>query len=503
VAIGSDRDAAMDKGFSHAFPVAQQLSCKKHVEDNIKKKLTDLGISGDARASFLNDIFGKDSKQEKGLVDSLSKEQFDAKLLAIRTTWDERECKARKTVEPKFFDYFSRNIAISMKERMLFSIRRNAGLGDNFYYNNSSESMNDRLKKRIRQIKRDAQPSGNAEIYCSLSEMVDVYKELVDECRRNIHRAIIDLGPYRLDESVANSKVSAEKWRDLTDAQKEKKIQIIDPLFKIQVENAPHSSQKNIIGCFEESGLPGMFKESWNKANVIIERKGVQGVPGTDKTKVVISLGNPEAPHLVKGSDKWKMIICDCKGFEKNSLCHHTLAVAHCEGTFRHIISSWKPNLSRQINRASKYVGQKPGPKRKRHPPVQRQVDAFSERTQVTTNCSNEKFSVIFLAQTKATTCYGCSGKFRQSASDPPPPAPWDMVLRRKEFRVFQPKGSDILKISAKKEHVYYHVRKQCILKKVESISANDVNIQQDLINRFGRLHKAQLRKELGIAFDE
>jgi hypothetical protein len=42
MAIGSDRDPAMDKGFCQTFPIASLLAYKKHVEDNIKVKLKDL-----------------------------------------------------------------------------------------------------------------------------------------------------------------------------------------------------------------------------------------------------------------------------------------------------------------------------------------------------------------------------------------------------------------------------------------------------------------------------
>lgn len=183
--IGSDRDAAIDKGFKQPFPIATLLACKTHVEDNIKTKLRDLEINGKAKREFLKDIFGDEKEKEKGLVDCLSTSEFDEKLQALREVWNKRERSARKTKEPSFSTYFSRNIAIDMKEKMLLDIRRRAGLGDNFYYNNASESMHDRIKKRIRQIKNDVCPSGNPDMFCSLTELVEIYKEITDECRRN------------------------------------------------------------------------------------------------------------------------------------------------------------------------------------------------------------------------------------------------------------------------------------------------------------------------------
>jgi hypothetical protein len=111
---------------------------------------------------------------------------------------------------------------------------------------------------------------------------------------------------------------------------------------------------------------------------------------------------------------------------------------------------------------------------------------------------------VIFLSNCKATTCYGCSGKFRKSGNDPSPPVLWDTVIRRKEFRAYHARGSDVLKISAKKEYVYYHhVHKQCILKKVESISTDKIMVEQDVAKNMGKLHKNQLRKEFGITLPD
>ena len=44
-------------------------------------------------------------------------------------------------------------------------------------------------------------------VTCSLSEMVDIYKHITEECRKNVHRVIIDRGPYKLDDSQAHIKV--------------------------------------------------------------------------------------------------------------------------------------------------------------------------------------------------------------------------------------------------------------------------------------------------------
>ena len=153
-AIGSDRDAAIDKGLKSVFRCAQFLACNKHVQDNIKSKLTILGITGKAKNDFIRDIFGCDSDNVVGLIDSLSPEDFDSRLYNLKQTWREREEKARGSNNASFFEYFQSHIASDMKEKMILKIRRQVGLGDNFFYNNANESMNRRIKQRIEQIKK-------------------------------------------------------------------------------------------------------------------------------------------------------------------------------------------------------------------------------------------------------------------------------------------------------------------------------------------------------------
>ena len=215
-----------------------------------------------------------------------------------------------------------------------------------------------------------------------------------------------------------------------------------------------------------------------------------------------MSLTNQHLPHIVTISEKGRTIKCNCKGYEQRGLCAHNIAVAKLEGTLDIIISKWKPNISKQVNAAApSRVGQKPGQKRNRHPPIQRNVNSFVNR--VSTNgedSSEEKFTVVKVSSCKATTCYGCGSKFRQKFTNPPPQPPWDILLRRKEFRVYTPQGSNgkRLKIAAKKEYVFYHLRKRCVMNKVDSLRASKLEIPKDL--SLQRLYKEQLKREFGLA---
>lgn len=114
----------------------------------------------------------------------MSINEFDEKLLLLRPIWYKRGQKATKSKDTKFFPHFFKNIAPDMKERMLLPLRRKAGLGDNFYYNNRSESLNERIKQRIRQNKRDDDTPQSRSRLSSLVETTSVYREIAKECRR-------------------------------------------------------------------------------------------------------------------------------------------------------------------------------------------------------------------------------------------------------------------------------------------------------------------------------
>ena len=255
--------------------------------------------------------------------------------------------------------------------------------------------MHDRIRKRIRQKKRDACPSGETERYCSLNEVVEIYKEIRDNTRGNIHRAIIDQRPYKLISGPNDIKVNPSEWRDMDGKEKARRLKQIDPLYRNTITQQPTAECSP--RSFQSTGLPSKFKASWEHANTILERKGVTSAPGTTAVKVVLSLTNQHLPLIVTISEKGGTMKCNCKGHEQRRFCPHILAIAKLEGTLDVIISKWKPNISKQVNAAApSRVTQKPGPKRNRHPPIQRNVNSFVHR--ITTNgedSSEEKFTVV------------------------------------------------------------------------------------------------------------
>lgn len=82
------------------------------------------------RTEFLIKIFGDRSKE--GLIDSDSVKDCDARLMSLKSSWDDKEIKHSRRETPQFYCYFLANISLDTKETMLLPVRRSAGLKTTF-----------------------------------------------------------------------------------------------------------------------------------------------------------------------------------------------------------------------------------------------------------------------------------------------------------------------------------------------------------------------------------
>ena len=124
-------------------------------------KMAALGIVN--KSDFLVDIFGDNTS--RGLVDAECNEDFDARFLHLKETW------GSTPRGNKFYSYFLVHIAEDLKNRMILPIRRAAGLGDNFYYNQVTERINSSLKSEIERSKNASSPGKPSK--CPYGEFVN------------------------------------------------------------------------------------------------------------------------------------------------------------------------------------------------------------------------------------------------------------------------------------------------------------------------------------------
>lgn len=146
LSIGSDGDSKIFNGMNEQFPASTWLLCKKHVEDNLRCKLMSLGITSSNQQPFIADIFGNVENSKRGLADCSSPEQSDDELEALKAHWDWKELSMRNVEEAQFHSWFVKYKAEEMKEKMLYPVRKDIGLGYGYYFNNANESINNTEK---------------------------------------------------------------------------------------------------------------------------------------------------------------------------------------------------------------------------------------------------------------------------------------------------------------------------------------------------------------------
>ncbi|CAB4002048.1 Hypothetical predicted protein, partial [Paramuricea clavata] len=207
--IGSDRSSAL-KGFMQPLKGAVLVPCTKHVKDNIERQFKTLGVNEKDKKSILFDIFGNTTLSRKGLIDSESVDDFDAKLEVLSTKW----VRLDKGVD--FLNYFQVNISDDMKVGMLPSVRREIGLNDNFFYSNAEECSHFKYKCKIREHKALTATGYGRNVNVSWLEAINVYKSMVDQVRENIRLAVLGIGPYSFAPEAQHLVVTQKEWSKLS-----------------------------------------------------------------------------------------------------------------------------------------------------------------------------------------------------------------------------------------------------------------------------------------------
>lgn len=148
-------------------------------------------------------FFGKTAGDTlvEGLVDSKDEAEFQKNLSVILKRWQELE-ECPQDGMAKFIDWFVKNKVDVIQTTMLRSIREDAGLGcpPVPFSTNASECVNKMLKNKV-QYKRSELP-----------QFISKLKELCDEQDREVERAIICRGKYRLRPQYQHLQVSETKW---------------------------------------------------------------------------------------------------------------------------------------------------------------------------------------------------------------------------------------------------------------------------------------------------
>lgn len=254
---------------------------------------------------------------------------------------------------------------------------------------------------------------------------------------------------------------------------------------------------------FEMSGLPEYLHGSWANAEKIIELGGICQHPSDPDKYCVMSLTQGYV-HTVQRFMSGNINCSNCPRFDSYGICAHTLALSRWIGTADEYVAKYTPEVDKFVRfHLPRKAGKKPGEKSRVrvNRKEQRNTAGWKDRVAITDSSSAEysKYTVTFVRDTTATTCYGCGGKVRDKPSQNPPPPPFDIFLKRYECRVFKKRGETNLSISKNKEPVYYHPLQSCLNKKHGEGNACNIVVPDNVKKQLCPGHKETLLKEFSI----
>ena len=348
---------------------------------------------------MLVDIFGKQtgSQQIEGLIDSEDDKEFELGLEILSKKWEQMELHGGQPLK-SFARWFHQYKSTLVKSSMLKSVRRKGGLGDppKQFTTNASESVNSVLKSKVDYKKSE------------LPEFLDKLKSVIDEQERELERAIIDRGKYKLCEKFKKMEISENEWfTKMSGSQREAHIKRVLSAPLESKTMAPRVSSLSTKAPAIESSKPSCsrqlftaqnttkvslsvdassFADSvaipktvicaiWNKTTELLNDTGsICKFPGGNTKDRMVKSTSGSRPHLVTFK-KSGQYACDneCPNWKSMGVCSHSVAAAQDNNDLVTFIEWMKktkrsPNLTKLlVAKMPKGRGQKGGvPPRKR-----------------------------------------------------------------------------------------------------------------------------------------
>lgn len=217
----------------------------------------------------------------------------------------------------------------------------------------------------------------------------------------------------------------------------------------------------------------------------------------------------PECRRLVVSTDKWLTMTTEQK--EGKLKVFQTIAVSEAFGVRASCAttSSQDTIFDAVTEGMPSSSGKKPSQSRRRggrrnlssprdKTGFRPRVTPYTETAQPAEN----QYTCTWIKDTKAYMCYGCDYPLRPKPTGQPndvvPPAPFDVVLCRKEMRMYKTQAG-ALTFSVQPQNVYYHLMKACVLKKNKNFTKEDLSVK---LGGLKRSRMDQLRKEFGFTDD-
>ena len=402
-ATGTDNELALRNATAAGMQNATFLLCYLHSQGNIKTKLKELGISQSLNSKIWCDIYAKGS----GLLWSDSKEQFNEREEILLEEWDTLESEERR-VPPQFASYFRKFKLEDMRERMAKYIIQDLGLGDQPYHQNILEAVNCMIKDWTNFVPQDLDKfiisiydfAESFEIETELAWFGISEKWEVKESYRQ-HMPKVPHGATTMDEWKATMKKVSKICPDAEMYQQCRTFKFSNKVASTSSVSGQTSSVDEepsfeviapLAKFFSEEGLYGMH----DKARADVKNNKIH--EGFKQHSFLVDSGRP-LPYTVQSANSGKCS-CTCTVIQKNSLCHHCIAVAIKTGKLNSLVSNFTGrSLPRITSSAPTSVGSKMLPKKRQRSeeevPSQHRAEELLQPVQLSSEPINDTALVI------------------------------------------------------------------------------------------------------------
>ena len=338
-AFGTDGEQALIDAFAHELTYSQHLTCFIHVRRNIKDKLSSCGIPTGESNKIMDEIFGHQVGHVfvEGLIDVSNDAEFQEKLDLCVQAWQELALPSSANMSC-FVEWFLKSKAGVIRNTMLRSTREECGLGNppQAFTTNASESINALLKHKVDYQRKE------------LPVFAGKVKELINEQEKEIERAIIDRGKYRLRSQYRYLQIEESKWFTMTAQQRSSHLHKVHSTTVSNVEKAEAGGRGtacisiDVEAAAKELNLPLTCIEGiWRKAGELIQKQNaIVAAPGQSLEARMVLSYTGKVPHMVIPT-KAGGYSCDqsCPNWKSLGLCSHTVAVAELHGKLASLVS--------------------------------------------------------------------------------------------------------------------------------------------------------------------
>ena len=257
------------------------------------------------------------------------------------------------------------------------------------FYTNASECVNSMIKNKV-QYKRNELP-----------QFIQKLKELCDEQQREVERAVVCRGKYRLRPQYRHLEVPESKWFTMSREQRKQHLSKVNDHL---VSNTSHPDEVRFssgISCTSEScsdsgnvSVSSLLKQLTPLSSRLnlpitavegIARKaieitntdsGIVQAPGHDPSSRMVISKSGKRPHLVTPKKNGGMACdSDCLQYKSACICSHVVAAAGHNKMLDKLIASYQkskhtPNLTAlalgKMHKGRGRKGSRAPPKRKK-----------------------------------------------------------------------------------------------------------------------------------------